>query len=263
MTTSTFGCISLAPLATRIMGDLGEGSPGNSAAVILVTIWEVGEATGPLLIAPLSELFGRRPLFLLANVAFVCATALGAAAPSSELLIASRVLTGAAVAANVLNPAVVGDMFAPAQRGSAMSCIMFAPLIASSLGPSFSSVVNAALGWRAVLWASVLLASLGQLMFLTCFHETYPVALVHKKAEKRSKGLLTAVLRPFVVFVGSGVLMLLSAYGAFMFSYFYTIATTMPTVLENVYSFEPGMTGPAFLANGEPMPLFPLSLWAR
>ena len=103
-------------------GARGDGPAASSAAVLLVTIWEVGEAAGPLIIAPLSELFGRRPLFLLANVAFVGATALGAAAPSSALLIASRALTGAAVAANVLNPAVVGDMFAPAQRGSAMSC---------------------------------------------------------------------------------------------------------------------------------------------
>jgi MFS family permease len=244
-------------------GDHGDGGgpPGGSAAVILVTIWEVGEAAGPLLIAPLSELFGRRPVFLLAHVAFVLATALGAAAPSSALLVASRALTGAAVAANVLNPAVVGDMFAPAQRGSAMSCIMFAPLLASSLGPAFSSLVDAALGWRAVLWTSALLAALGQLLFLACFRETYPGALASKKAEKRSQGLGTAVLRPFVVFFGSGVLMVLSAYGALVFSYFYIIATTMPTVLEDVYSFEPGTTGPAFLANGESMPFcfFPLS----
>lgn len=233
--------------------DDGAGPRGSSAAVILVTIWEVGEAAGPLLIAPLSELFGRRPVFLLAQAAFVCATVLGATVPSSALLVASRALTGAAVAANVLNPAVVGDMFAPAQRGSAMSCIMFAPLIASSLGPAFSSLVDAALGWRAVLWTSALLAALAQLMFLACFRETYPVALAPKKAEKRSTGLGTAVLRPFVVFFGSGVLMVLSAYGAIVFSYFYIIATTMPTVLEDVYSFEPGTTGPAFLANGESM----------
>ena len=138
--------------------------------------------------------------------------------------------------------------------------IMFAPLIASSLGPTFSSVVDAALGWRAVLWASGLLAALGQLMFLACFRETYPVALARRKTEKRPGGLLTAVLRPFVVFFGSGVLMVLSAFGALVFSYFYTIATTMPTVLEDVYSFEPGTTGSAFLANGEFMlPFLPPS----
>lgn len=53
-----------------------------------------------------------------------------------ELLIFSRFLTGCAVAANVLNPAIVGDMYPSDSRGAAMSIVMLAPLIGGAIGPS-------------------------------------------------------------------------------------------------------------------------------
>ena len=37
----------------------------------LVSVWELGEAIGPLLIAPLSEIVGRAPVYNIANVWFV------------------------------------------------------------------------------------------------------------------------------------------------------------------------------------------------
>lgn len=51
---STFTCIGVVPVAGRIVLDL-EGRESKSSSVLLVTIWELGEAAGPLIIAPLSE----------------------------------------------------------------------------------------------------------------------------------------------------------------------------------------------------------------
>lgn len=50
----TFTCIGVVPVAGRIVLDL-EGRESKSSSVLLVTIWELGEAAGPLVIAPLSE----------------------------------------------------------------------------------------------------------------------------------------------------------------------------------------------------------------
>jgi hypothetical protein len=52
--SSTFTCIGVVPVAGRIVLDL-EGKESKSSSVLLVTIWELGEAAGPLIIAPLSE----------------------------------------------------------------------------------------------------------------------------------------------------------------------------------------------------------------
>ena len=51
------------PLATTIVEDLDGKHSSSANSALLVTIWELGEAAGPLLIAPLSELLGRSPVF--------------------------------------------------------------------------------------------------------------------------------------------------------------------------------------------------------
>ena len=99
-----------------------------------MTIWELGEATGPLFIAPLSELYGRFIVYNVANGLFIAGIVIGALSQGMELLIFARFLTGCAVAANVLNPAIIGDMFPSESRGAAMSAVMLAPLVGGALG---------------------------------------------------------------------------------------------------------------------------------
>ncbi|KAK0745557.1 hypothetical protein B0T18DRAFT_409707 [Schizothecium vesticola] len=57
---------------------VGSGSRSHASSVLLVTIWELGEAAGPLLIAPLSEMYGRYPVINGANMLFIVATVLAA-----------------------------------------------------------------------------------------------------------------------------------------------------------------------------------------
>lgn len=94
----------------------------------------MGEATGPLFIAPLSEIFGRFVVYNVANCLFVAGVAVTALSRNLGLLIFARFATGCAVAANVLNPAIIGDIFPSESRGAAMSAVMLAPLIGGALG---------------------------------------------------------------------------------------------------------------------------------
>lgn len=135
MSYRTFTCVGLVPVAGAVVKDL-EGRKDKSASVLLVTIWELGEAAGPLFIAPLSEILGRSLVYNAANTLFVVGIVISAFSQSIDLLIFSRFLTGCAVASNVLNPAIVGDMFPSEYRGSAMSAVMLAPLIGGAVGPT-------------------------------------------------------------------------------------------------------------------------------
>jgi MFS family permease len=56
------------PIAGHIIADLNGGHESKTDSILLVTIWELGEAAGPLLIAPLSERYGRYPVFNIANM---------------------------------------------------------------------------------------------------------------------------------------------------------------------------------------------------
>ncbi|KND92413.1 putative transporter [Tolypocladium ophioglossoides CBS 100239] len=270
--TVTFTCISVAPIAHRIVDDLNGDDGSQSATVLLITIWELGEAAGPLLIAPLSEIFGRCPLINVSNVLFIAGTVLAALSQNTDMFIAARALTGMAVSSNVLNPSIVGDIFPPEQRGKAISLFMFATLVGGTVGPAFSGAVTQSLGWRAVLWTSVVLAAACELVFFTCFRETYKVPILRRRAarwrkeagsasmtadfgketglEKGSAGLRTSVMRPAAVLFGSGVLAVLSIFGSVIFAYFYIVSVTLPSILEEIYGLSPAAIGSAFLANG-------------
>ncbi|KAI7710946.1 hypothetical protein KC353_g9318, partial [Hortaea werneckii] len=98
--TVTFTCISVVPVAGPIIADLSpDHTASKSASVLLVTIWELGEAAGPLFIAPLSEVYGRYPVFNAANTLFILGVLLAALSQTPGI--------------------VIGDIFPPESRGSA------------------------------------------------------------------------------------------------------------------------------------------------
>jgi MFS family permease len=234
---------------------------------LLVTIWELGEAAGPLIIAPLSEVYGRYPAFNFANLFFIFGTVISALSQNTGLLIFARFLTGCAVATNVLNPSVIGDLFPPEQRGTAMSTVMLAPLLGGAVGPAIAGAIAQSLGWREVLWIAALIAGVCELAFLTLFRETYKVRILQRRAaqlrketdqlfrsvtndeeENTSRAIWESIQRPARVFIGSFVLQILSLYGGFAFAFFYVLSTTLPDILQDIYHFSPARTGASFMS---------------
>ncbi|ETS74376.1 hypothetical protein PFICI_14242 [Pestalotiopsis fici W106-1] len=264
--TVTFTCISVVPVANRIVADLDDGRTSKSASVLLVTIWELGEAAGPLLIAPLSEMYGRYPVMNACNVGFILTTLLAVLSENSTMFIAARALTGVVVATNVLNPAIVGDIFVTERRGSAMSLISLAPLTGGAVGPLISVAVSETLGWRAVCWMSIILAGIAEIGFLTCFRETYKVPILNRKAARLRQEtgndklrsvydegahsiakLREAIMRPLLVLSQSLVLQLAALCGSVTFTFFYIISTTLPDIVEGEFHLDPATSGAAFI----------------
>ncbi|KAJ4422699.1 hypothetical protein N0V82_002596 [Gnomoniopsis sp. IMI 355080] len=266
--TVTFTCISVVPIANIIVDDLEHGAGSSETMVLLVTIWELGEAAGPVFIAPLSELFGRWPVLNAANVLFIAFTALSALSPTTTILIVARALTGAAVASNVLSPAIVGDLFPSEKRGAAMSLIQLAPLTGGAVGPAIAGAISQSAGWRMGMWLSVALAVVLEVLFLTLFRETYKIPILQRKAARLRKEtgnpalrsafdlkkeehswrvLWDSAMRPLMVLKSSFVLQILSFYGSFLFSFFYIMSTTLPGILQDLYHFTPAETGLAFI----------------
>jgi MFS family permease len=264
----TFTCISIVPMASRIAADLASNAdkPQTSASVLLVTIWELGEAVGPLVLAPLSEARGRLPVVNCANMLFVAATILAGLSNSTALFLSARALSGLAVATNLLSPAIIGDMFAHEERGAAMSVIMLSPLIGGATGPAVGGALAQRFGWRAVVFVSAGLAGLCEVMFLIFFRETYKPVIVARKnatavkdagetaltphlpeADSTWAPMWEAVMRPAAVLSGSRVLQMMALFGSFIFAYFYILAVSLPDILQNVYGLSEALTGTAFL----------------
>ncbi|KAK4163990.1 major facilitator superfamily domain-containing protein [Cladorrhinum sp. PSN259] len=278
--TVTMACMSVVPLANDIVRDLSppDSAPSKSASVLLVTIWELGEAAGPLLIAPLSEMYGRYPVMNGCNILFIAATVFAATSNSVSQFVLARMLTGLVVAVNVLNPAIVGDLFISEQRGSAVSLIYLAPLTGGAIGPLIGSAIAQNYGWRTVIWMCAILAMTCEVLFLICFRETYQVTILRKRAKKMAEHaansgktfktafdvanegcqdnnvapagpwtrLRDAVQRPVQVLFGSGVLMAMSLFGSVVFAFFYVESTSLAGILQDVYGLSPVAVGSCY-----------------
>ncbi|OAA77942.1 Major facilitator superfamily domain, general substrate transporter [Akanthomyces lecanii RCEF 1005] len=267
--TVTFACLSIMPSANHIVRDLGHGKSNKAASVLLITVWELGEAAGPLFIAPLSETFGRYAVLNASNILFLIANVMTALSTNVSLLITMRAVTGFAVASNVLNPAIIGDMLVPEQRGKAMTVIIIVPMIASAMGPAIGGAVADGLGWRQVVWINVALACVCQIPLFAFLKETYRApfkqdALSVQRSDADDGNATGATpqtpdgktamrsfwdlaIRPASILCSSRVLVMLCLCHSLDFVFYYVMVTTLPDILQDVYGQSLSSTGFTFI----------------
>ena len=102
----------------------------TTVAEFVVSIYILGFAVGPLLISPLSEIFGRYPVYLVCNILFVIFTVACAVAQSMRQLIVFRFFAGCVgVCPVTLGGASIGDLIAQEKRGASMSLFGMGPLM--------------------------------------------------------------------------------------------------------------------------------------
>jgi EmrB/QacA subfamily drug resistance transporter len=99
----------------------------------------------------LSDLYGRRRIFILGVAAFVAASALCAAAPTIQLLVAARFVQG--VGGALLTPgslAIIDAVFVPDDRTRAIGAWAGLTAVAAAIGPPVGGYLTDALSWRAI-----------------------------------------------------------------------------------------------------------------
>ncbi|KAF3036594.1 hypothetical protein E8E12_007624 [Didymella heteroderae] len=225
-------------------------------ATLLVSIWELGEVLGPLVVASLSETYVRLPVYHTANVLFVVFSIVVARSTSMGMLIAMRFLLGMSVASTAINPCIVGDMFREEQRGKALSVMGIIPFIAPVVGPSIGGMISEALGWRWTFWLIAIIAVPLQVLLFVTFRETYRLRILEVKIAKLRKKTgnprlrskyekeatarrlpVKTLLRPLKLLVHSPVVLLVGIVGGIAMSLVYVIITSLPDVYEQVYGF--------------------------
>ncbi|KAG4217328.1 hypothetical protein PC116_g34191 [Phytophthora cactorum] len=147
-----------APGIPGIMVEFHETS--TTIATFLVSVYILGFAFGPLLIAPMSEIFGRRPLYVYGNVLFVIFSVGAALSTSIGMLMAFRLLMGLAGSVPItIGSGSIADLMPIEKRGRAMSAWALGPLLGPCVGPIAGGYLIEAAGWRWVYWLIVILVS--------------------------------------------------------------------------------------------------------
>jgi multidrug resistance protein len=145
-----------APGSPLIMVEFHNSS--SIAATFLVSIYIFGFAFGPLLVAPLSEIYGRRWLYIVGNILFCIFTVATALSTSIGMMFAFRLLMGLAGSVPItIGSGSIADMMPIEKRGRAMSAWALGPLLGPCIGPVAGGFLIEAAGWRWVFWLIAIL----------------------------------------------------------------------------------------------------------
>ncbi len=122
-----------------------------AAATMTLGVFLLGFSVAPLLLGPLSDRFGRRPLLLAGLGVFTLGGLACAAAPSITLLLLARFVQGAGAGAGAALPlAIVRDVFEGAEARARLAYVTLVLGIAPAIAPSIGATVLGWVGWRGI-----------------------------------------------------------------------------------------------------------------
>jgi DHA1 family bicyclomycin/chloramphenicol resistance-like MFS transporter len=125
---------------------------GADYAVIQLSVSLYLAVTGllQLVIGPLSDRYGRRPVTLAAMAIFLVATVGCLLAPTVGVFLAFRMLQGAVVVGIVLSRAIVRDMVPEAQAASMIGYVTMGMALVPMVVPMVGGALDELFGWHAV-----------------------------------------------------------------------------------------------------------------
>jgi EmrB/QacA subfamily drug resistance transporter len=128
-----------------ITGDLSSGT----AYTWIGSAFLLGVAATSIIWAKLSDIFGRRPVILLATVTFFAGSLTAALSVNAAMLITARAIQGIGGAGlNVLANICVGDLFSPRRRGLYYGIIGGVWAVALSTGPLIGGAFTQHVSWH-------------------------------------------------------------------------------------------------------------------
>ncbi|GIZ48759.1 hypothetical protein CKM354_001180900 [Cercospora kikuchii] len=266
----------LTPLASSMFApavpDVLREFQTNAATIpeLVVSIYILGFAVGPLLISPLSEMYGRYPVYLISNIFFIIFTVACAVASSMPQLIVFRFFAGCfGVCPVTLGGASIADLVSQEKRGLSMALFGMGPLLGPVIGPIAGAYLAADAGWRWTFWVITIAYGVCTVAHALFCRETFSVTLLDRKAKRLQKEtgnlslrsvqddgltpkarLSRALIRPFKMLFLSPIVSLMAIYGAFVYGVLYLLYTTFTFVFMQYYGFSSSTVGLTYLGSG-------------
>nr|CDI55510.1 related to MFS multidrug transporter [Melanopsichium pennsylvanicum 4] len=156
---------------------------------LMLSSFVLAYAIGPLVLAPLTEMFGRRVVLQTTNVMFIAFNLGCGASQNAAQMTVLRFFAGLGGSApQAVGGGTIADLFEPGERGSAMGLYSLAPLLGPAIGPMIGGWIVQELGqWRWIFWVSSMYGGLTALIGLFLLPETYAPEILKRKARKLRK----------------------------------------------------------------------------
>lgn len=236
------------------------------------SVYILGYAFGPMLMAPCTELYGRLYVYHVSHVLFIIFIVGCAFAQSLSTLIILRFLAGVAGSTPMtIGSSSVADMFVPQERYRAMSIWSLGALIGPVIGPTLGGLLAAAKGWRSISWTLTIAMASSTLVSFFVLRESYAPTLLARKAARlrqstlnpllqskyevvmtipRTAVLTRAIIRPMKMLFFSPIVFAFSTYMALVYGYLYLLFTSLSDTFAKIYNFQTSMVGVAYLGIG-------------
>ncbi|GKT74225.1 cycloheximide resistance protein [Colletotrichum tofieldiae] len=259
---SPIGSTISAAAAADIMRHFGTTS--ETLGALMTTIYLLGYAFGPIIIAPLSELYGRAIVFQSCTLMFTIFNIACAVANSFGSLVVYRLLAGiAGSCAGTLGAGSIADMIVREKRGAVMSAYIMGPTLGPTIGPIIGGNLTATAGWRWGFWLMAIASGVMAVFIILFLHESYPYVILKRKTARLrqntgnqnlrsaldantsktpSQLFAFSILRPLKMLI-SPIIFLMSVYTATVFSYAYLCFTTFPRIFKDQCGFGSGASG--------------------
>ncbi|BBB65367.1 Bcr/CflA family drug resistance efflux transporter [Undibacterium sp. YM2] len=199
-----------------------------STVQLTLSIFVAGFGGAQLVIGPLSDRFGRRPVVIVGLSLYLLASLLCGASQSMGMLIIARFLQAlGCCSAVIIARAIVRDAYDPQDSikviSKASSWVSAAPL----LGPILGSFLQVNLGWRAAFFVHALLAAALLIMVILRLPETN----LYKDAKATN---VSGLLRNYRIVLGAPVFWVYALPGALSYGSIFVFISGASFVLIKV-----------------------------
>ncbi|KAG5362269.1 Polyamine transporter 1 [Yarrowia sp. C11] len=254
----TWGSAVFAPASPHIAKQFGVI---QEVTTLGISLYVFGFATGPIVWAPLSELFGRKLPICISGFMIMCFTFGVAAAKDLQTIMLCRFFASCTGSAPlVVVAAAFADIFNNSQRGIAV--LMFASVV--FIGPIIAPVVGgfiseSYLGWRWTMYITGIMSALSAVLAIVFYQESYhPMLLTSRAKELRERtgnwGIYASqevveldlhaiisqnLVRPIKMLFTEPILLLITIYTSFIYGILYLFLEAYPIVFIEGYKMSP------------------------
>ncbi|CAG7853408.1 Uncharacterized MFS-type transporter C409.08 [Serendipita indica DSM 11827] len=246
----------------------------NAVAILPISVYVFGFALGPLVFAPLSELYGRRRIFLCSFLPFFLFQIPCALAPNQYVLVVFRFLAGVFGSSPLSNGAgALADIWPASQRGVAASIYSSGPWFGPIMGPMVGGfLIRTPPGWRMVFWIIFMIAAIPSFLGIFYMPETYAPVLLRRRAQKLyeesartvhyvskydtgrretpMQKISSNMRRPFVFLFTEPIVALFSLWVGVLYGSLYATFIAFPFVFQRERHWYAWQTGLTFLGMG-------------
>ncbi|KIX93067.1 uncharacterized protein Z520_11124 [Fonsecaea multimorphosa CBS 102226] len=237
-------------------------------AILTCSIMVCGFAVGPLLWSPLSEIIGRRPVYIISLFLYTIFNIPCALSPNIGGLLVSRFLCGVFSSSGLsLAGGTIADIWNIEERGMAIAYFAAAPYAGPVIGPIVAGWINVGTG-RLNLFFWVNLGYAGfMLVVMGLIPETYaPVILKRRAARLRKETgdpniiteqektkltmkevVKTSLVRPINMIITEPVLDLMCMYIVLIYAMLYAFFFAYPVIFGELYGYNDGQIGLMFI----------------